>query len=103
MFYYYLRVLNDRNLLHGKIDWSKGVPFRRRRPRECGLTHGPNLYVAGCRRPIGTLQCSLVVSIHMGEIHHCLAEINRYKSIKRPELFPITSVQSSSRDSGETL
>jgi hypothetical protein len=36
----------------------------------------------------------------LGEIHHCLAEINRCKSIKRTELFPLTSVQSSGRNSG---
>ena len=35
----------------------------------------------------------------LGEIHHCLAEINRCKSIKKTELSPFLSVQSSSRNS----
>jgi hypothetical protein len=37
------------------------------------------------------------------EIHHCLAEINRCKSIKRTELFPIPSVQSSNRNLGDIM
>ena len=39
----------------------------------------------------------------LGEIHHCLAEINRCKSIQRTELFPISSVQSSNRSSGDIM
>jgi hypothetical protein len=39
----------------------------------------------------------------LGEIHHCLAEISQCKSIKRTELFPIPSVQSSNRNSGGTF
>jgi hypothetical protein len=42
-------------------------------------------------------------SVFLAEIHHCLAEINRCKSIKRTELFPIPSVQSNNRNSGGTL
>jgi hypothetical protein len=39
----------------------------------------------------------------LGEIHHCLAEINRYKSIKRTELSPIPSVQASNRKCGDIM
>jgi hypothetical protein len=39
----------------------------------------------------------------LGEIHHCLAEINRYKSVKSTELFPIAGVQSSNRKRGDVM
>jgi hypothetical protein len=37
------------------------------------------------------------------ESHHCMAEINHCKSIKRTELFPIRGVQLSNRNSEGTL
>ena len=39
----------------------------------------------------------------MAEIHHCLAENNQRKSIKRTELLPVSRVQPSSRNSGSIM
>jgi hypothetical protein len=44
--------------------------------------------------------CSRRKRIYFGRNPPPLAEINRCKSIKRTELFPIPGVQSSSRNSG---
>jgi hypothetical protein len=39
----------------------------------------------------------------LGEIHHCLAEINQSKSIKRTELFALSCVQADKRKCGDTM